>query len=171
MVQNWYRLDEKENAIDFIESAATYYSRSHPHKWKWLTISLHGALYGFAILAVQSTDYTTVTNQRGHLISLGEALKWCQDDKVMLQYTGSQTLKISDVEQRAIKQLSGEFRNNFEHFIPKLWSIEASGFREIVAHVCRLIDFLAFSSGNIMLTPGQGQRVRTALESLGGKVT
>jgi hypothetical protein len=163
----WYRTDEKENAVDYLEAAADFYSREHPHKWKWLTISLHAALYGFSILAIKGTDPDRVKKGK-NLISLWEALKRCQNDTYMRQYSDSQTLTLSPDEKRSIEKLSDAFRNNFEHFMPTLWSIEVSGFPIIVRNVSRVIEFLASQSRNVhrQLTSEQQSRVVAALQTL-----
>ncbi|MED4229486.1 hypothetical protein [Neobacillus cucumis] len=50
------RTDELENAIDFLEKAAYHYNNKEDKYWfKWLMISLHGALYGFGVCAVKGT--------------------------------------------------------------------------------------------------------------------
>ncbi len=163
----YYRTDEKENAVDFLQTAATFYTGSHAHKWKWLTISLHGALYGFAVLAIRGTDPDRVSKGKNkRLISLWEALDRCQDDTYMLQFSGSRRADVSDEERWAVRKLSEEFRNNFEHFMPKLWSIEVTGFPSIVSHVCRIIYFLAFESGNVRLTTRQRKTVTSAIGRL-----
>ena len=161
----WYRTDEKENAIDFIEVAAAFYAGNHRHKWKWVTITLHGALYGAAILAIAGTDYDRVCEGK-KLISIWEALKRCEDDVYMLQYAGSKRLVRSDGERSSIDKLSDAFRNNFEHFKPKLWSIEAALFPGIVRDVSRTIQFLFLESGNVRLTSSQRRRVAAALRKL-----
>jgi len=52
-----YRTDELENAIDYLEQAACYYVDSHSkHRFKWLMIALHGALYGFGVLAIKGSN-------------------------------------------------------------------------------------------------------------------
>lgn len=174
----YYRTDEKENAIDFLETAAKFYNGNHPHKWKWLTISLHGALYGFAVLAIQGTNPDRVIegngrkankrkkNQKPKLITLWQALRRCESDAHMLQYAHSSSLKISADEWEAINALSDGFRNNFEHFMPRLWSIEVSMFSSIVKHVCRVIGFLALESGNVLITPNQCKKIVRALKIL-----
>lgn len=165
MMGKYYRTDEKENAVDFLQTAATFYAGDHPHRWKWLTISLHGALYGFAALAIKGTNPDRVSKGE-KLISMWEALKRCQGDAYMLQYSDSQRLVISDDENWAIEKLSKDFRNNFEHFMPKRWSIEVSGFPAIVSHVCRVIRFLALESGNVSLNGKERKRVRLAISRM-----
>jgi hypothetical protein len=102
------------------------------------------------------------------LVSVWEALRRCQLDAYMLQYAGSQRLVISDDEKWSINRLSDTLRNNFEHFSPELWSIEASVFPGIVSDVCRIIDFLFLESGNVMLTSSQRRRIVAALRKLRG---
>jgi hypothetical protein len=51
------RTDELDNAIDYLEKAAFYYNNREDNHWfKWLVISLHGALYGFGVCAVKGTN-------------------------------------------------------------------------------------------------------------------
>jgi hypothetical protein len=90
----WYRTDEKENAIDYLEAAATFNAGNHPHRWKWLTIALQGALYGSSVLAIVGTDPDRVHIGK-NLISLREALGRCQKEEYMRQYVGSQRLVTS----------------------------------------------------------------------------
>jgi len=168
MKGKWYRTDEKENAIDYLEAAATFKANNRAHKWKWLSIALHGALYGSAVLCIQGTDPNRV-RKGGKVISLWKALERCQSDAYMLQNVGSQRLTISDSEKSSINKLSDSFRNNFEHFTPGLWSIEVSGFPGIVSDVCRIIRFLVLESGNVRLTSSQLKRIRAALSKLGGQ--
>ncbi|MFD9363031.1 hypothetical protein ACFWAE_14415 [Priestia megaterium] len=51
-----YRTNEVENAIDYLEQAAKFFEDvENPHRFKWLMISLHGALYGFGVCAIKGT--------------------------------------------------------------------------------------------------------------------
>lgn len=48
------RTDELENAIDYLEKATFHFNNREDAYWfKWLMISLHGALYGFGVCAVK----------------------------------------------------------------------------------------------------------------------
>lgn len=48
------RTNELENAIDFLEKSTFYFNNKEDRYWfKWLMISLHGALYGFGVCAVK----------------------------------------------------------------------------------------------------------------------
>lgn len=170
MQGNWLHLDETENAIDFLEATARFVETIPDEtKWKWVSISLHGALYGFAICAIQGTCPNRVTyKEKGEikLISICKALKRCQDQRWMGQYTNSKVLTLSDDENWAIENLRATLRNNFAHFKPKSWSLEITPMPDIVSHVLRVIEFLALESGNTMLDDEQVDRIKRAIKRI-----
>lgn len=60
--ESWWQLDEKNNALDYLETAVHCMldvERS-PWAWKWVCIALHGALYSFGICALQGTNFEQV---------------------------------------------------------------------------------------------------------------
>lgn len=172
MQGNWLHLDETENAIDFLEATARFLETIPDEtKWKWVSISLHSALYGFATCAIQGTCPNRVT-KNDKLISIQEALKRCQKQRWMGQYTNSKVLTLSDDKNWAIENLRATLRNNFAHFKPRSWSLEITPMPDIISHVLRVIEFLALESGNTMLDDEQidrvkhaAKRIRTAMES------
>jgi len=85
----------------------------------------------------------------------------------MHQNVQSKVLQLSEDEKWAIEKISRTLRNNFEHYLPRLWSIEVSGMPLIVRHVSRVIRFLALESGNFRLA-GETElnRIRKALAVL-----
>lgn len=59
MEQLILRTDELDNAIDYLEKVIFYYKNRKDKYWfKWLMISLHGALYGIGVCAVRGTNPT-----------------------------------------------------------------------------------------------------------------
>jgi hypothetical protein len=60
--ETWWRLDEKNNALDYLEMAVRFLMEVErtPWAWKWVCIALHGALYGFGVCALQGTNYESV---------------------------------------------------------------------------------------------------------------
>jgi hypothetical protein len=58
----WWRLDEKNNALDYLEMAVRSLMdvERTPWAWKWVCIALHGALYGFGVCALQGTNFELV---------------------------------------------------------------------------------------------------------------
>jgi len=168
-----FRIDEEENALDSLERAAEFLERrAELATWfKWTVLGLHHALYGFLICAIKGTDPDRVTDKRGRLISLWEALKRAQDHS--WTHPGK-TLVLSQDEKKAIEKIADSFRNEFQHFVPKGWSIFTRGSGDIFKHVARVIEFIVFESGNLNWFSGaeedyvghcdrQQERVRAAI--------
>jgi hypothetical protein len=52
-----YSTSELENSVDYLEMTLHFLKeKEHPHRFKWLMINLHGALYGFGVLAIKGTS-------------------------------------------------------------------------------------------------------------------
>ncbi len=60
--ETWWRLDEKNNALDYLEMSVRSLMEVEqtPWAWKWVCIALHGAIYGFGICAIKGTDDSSV---------------------------------------------------------------------------------------------------------------
>jgi hypothetical protein len=58
MTEEYVRFSEESNALDYLEKTVEFIRRvdTNPTDWKWVTLSLHGALYGFMICALKGTD-------------------------------------------------------------------------------------------------------------------
>jgi len=56
-------IDEKENAIDPLETALSFLSREDNLKWKWFTLALHHSLYSFCISALVHGNYEQVLSK------------------------------------------------------------------------------------------------------------
>ena len=159
--EQWLRLSEEKNAIDYLEKAAFFIKESsadHNH-WKWVIIGLHGALYGFAIAACRGTDSRSVLTKKGRLISFWQALKRCQDPNHMKMLIHSKHLVLSEKQKDSIELLKSEFRNEFEHFKPKGWSIEVHGMPEIAIDVLDIIRFLVFETNTYVLLKDNERKV------------
>lgn len=140
---------EESNAIDYLERAGEFIGQTCSNKmfWKWVMLSLHGALYGFAIAACKGSTNQSVTRKtksgRRKLITFDEALSLCQDPKWMGTLHGGVALAMSVGQKDSIRQLKATLRNNFEHYIPNVWSIEMHGLPRISIDVLDVIRFLA----------------------------
>lgn len=58
----------------------------------------------------------------------------------------SRHLNLSDSQKESIKLLKSVFRNGFEHFKPKGWSIEVHGMPQIAIDILEVIKFLALQT-------------------------
>jgi hypothetical protein len=148
----WLRLSEETNALDYLEQAYQYIHQTDKNvfAWKWVILALHGALYGFAISACRGTNPDNVTrtsaNGKVKLISFDDALELCQNPDWMETACLSKPLRLTLQQKKSIRQLKQQFRNNFEHYIPRGWSIEIHGMPQISLDVLAVIRFLATES-------------------------
>jgi hypothetical protein len=153
---NWVRTDELDDAIDNLEMTVHFLeSVSDYRRWKWAIISMHQALYGFAICSTTPSDSSLAlkdpSNPDSQLISIWTALKRAKDP-AWKRGEHSQPLVTSKDDDWAIRKLIKEFRNEFAHFRPKGWSIEVSGFPSIFKSVVRVIEHLALASESVVYT-------------------
>lgn len=56
-------VDEKENAIDSLETALSFFDREDNLKWKWVVIALHHSLYSFCIGSLEQGNYEQVLSK------------------------------------------------------------------------------------------------------------
>lgn len=159
----YLELTEVTNAIDYLNRVKFFAEEAlnDPTAWKWVIISLHGALYGFAISALVGTNYDRVLSNRKkrgndkgirkakpHLIPFNEAIRRCQDPNWMEQNIFSKILTLTIKQKKSIRLLQEVLRNNFEHFVPKSWVIDLYGMPEVSINVLNVIRFLAVDSRN-----------------------
>ncbi len=152
--QKWLSFSEETNALDYLEQAHYYIQQTEKSDiaWKWVILTLHGALYGFAICALKGTNIDNVTFEinegEKRLIDFDKALKRCQKAKWMRMTVTSKHLQLTNQQKKSIRMLRKWFRNNFEHYIPKGWAIEIHGMPQIAIDVLDVIRFLALETGN-----------------------
>lgn len=164
----WLRIDEEhqinvalnivKNQIDLVEKDL--------HSWEWVIIALHNALQGSMVLALRGSNGLNVLNDEC-------ATKWMEayemdkqppsdikldsfmnlykkiKSKSMLLYGISKKFDPKGTQGKSIKQLN-KFRNEFIHFVPKSWSIEVSGFPQMVIDCLEIMYFLLFESCNVL---------------------
>ena len=111
-VKNKYlEITEEINALDFLEKTYFFISQNEIKAidWKWVSIALHGALYGFAICMLKGTNYERVIfkdkNNINRLISLDEAIKRCQLPQCTKMTIVSSNLVLSDKQKESIRML------------------------------------------------------------------
>jgi hypothetical protein len=171
IIPKYMRLDERTNALDYLDRAYQFIQHVEHDvlAWKWVIIALHGALYGFAICACAGSNpdyikYPMIKKGKykgeGRLMGLDRALELCQN---FTRYINSKPLQLSDKQKESIRWLKHEFRNEFEHFSPKGWSIELHGMPQIIIDVLDVIRFLAVDTQNFFLTAAQIRKVKSVV--------
>jgi len=163
----YLEITEEINSFDFLEKSYFYISQRKvkPLDWKWVSIALHGALYGFAVCVLKGTNYERVLEKNkkgiGRLISFDEAVKRCQKSEYVKMTIDSKALILCDGQKESIRVLKDILRNNFIHYVPSNWSIEIHGCPKMAIDVLGIISFLVFESGNyISLSANQKRKVK-----------
>jgi hypothetical protein len=101
-----------------------------------------------------------------YLISLDEALRRVKRKDCLPSLVNAQPLMTTAEEDDAIRRLTKEFRNDFEHFAPKGWVVFTSIFSPLASSVLRVIRFLEFESNCVNMSPEKEQRVKNALAKI-----
>lgn len=168
--EKWLRFTADTNALDFLERAENFIQQTESDikAWKWVILALHGALYGFAICACRSTSYENIIQRtkKGieRLITLDEALRICQDREWMGTLYGGKPLELTESQKYSIKILKKSLRNNFEHYIPKGWSIEIHGLPGIAMNILDVIRFLSVETFRYQhLNQTQRRRIKSII--------
>ncbi len=144
----WMRYDERTNALDNLAKCYWHIKTVEKEKqnWKWVIITLHSAIYGFAISACRGTNSHSVIEKTkagtDRLINFGEAIKRCENPLIMRADIDYQDYKFSKQQKDSIRRLHKVFRNNFEHFTPKFWSIELHEMPQMILDCLEVVRML-----------------------------
>ena len=141
MNSKFLQLTAELNALDYFEKAISFIRETEESDiaWKWVAISLHGALYGFLVSACYGTNCMAVVEgkNKDHLISFGEALKRCEEGRE------AKALVVTEGERKSIDSLKRFLRDNYEHFRPRANLVKLDGITMIALDYVRMIETLA----------------------------
>jgi hypothetical protein len=157
----YVRFTEELNGVDYLQNAYEAIRRCPRDRraWKWVVISLHGALYSFAVCAIKGTDWTRVTKPgTRRLIPFDEAIKRCQMTRWTTQYVHSRPVQLTDDHKDAIRFMKN-VRNQLEHFAPLHWSIEEHDLATSAVAALDACRALALETGNVHLDAAQRRTV------------
>jgi len=136
-----------------------------PHQWKWAVLSLHAALQGFMVLALQGTNDLDVL-RKDHAIAWMEFYEGKKDlekplkldyfdelykkikSDVMLKLTHSKKFEPSPSQDESVRRLQSE-RNNLAHYVPATSLLDVRVWVELILDVIPIIEFLVFESNNV----------------------
>lgn len=160
--------NERVNAIDYLSRVPRFLQEALNDdlmSWKWVFIALHQAVYSFAICAAKGTSPDTVQRKDGKLVDCYKALQMCQDPQWMSRVFMGQPLVLTATQKYALEMLKSTFRNNFEHFSPKLWFICLHPAPALVLECLEVVEFLVFKSNHVWeLDESQRARVQADLD-------
>jgi hypothetical protein len=160
------KTDETEEAISALEMVAEQSVRMQEdtYRWKWIILAIHNALQGFMVLALRSGNglrplrddiaaawlkaYQEGKNPpQEKLDSFLNLYKKIKSER-MLFYVHSKKFLPKVRQESSIKKLNS-LRNDFIHFLPRMWVLEVGGLPQICLDCLDAIQFLAWESGNI----------------------
>ena len=148
--------DEESDAILALEILLNFMRSAQKDKryWVWVFISLHKSVQCFMVLALQGTDScrlldSTKNSNKPNMYRFLELYSRIKNPEYMKQYTDSHEFQATARQNRSIKLLNTELRNNFIHFSPKSWLIELAGMSTILVDCLDIIEFLALKAGNV----------------------
>lgn len=147
------RFTEEANALDYLEKTITFIKGvdSNPLDWKWIVLSIHGALYSFMVCALKGTRHNNVCFEtktgKTKLIDFLEALKRCQDSAQKSVSGFTNVLQLSEKQRQAVRRIHDEFRNQFVHYRPTIWSIELAGMPDIILQAMAVVRFVSLEMG------------------------
>jgi hypothetical protein len=159
MARGYVSYDEIEDVLTSTDLLALVIPKlnEHPAHWKWAIIAAQNGLQGAIVCALHDSIGASVLSEK----STAAVLDW--HDKPQGKYPRERlaefwTLfrrfcrqnpslkeKIARLQIRDIHKLHRHFRNNFEHFTPKTWSIEKAGLPRIIGTA---IDFIEIAMQN-----------------------
>jgi hypothetical protein len=162
----WLKTDETEEAISALEMVAEQSVRMQEdtYRWKWVILAIHNALQGFMVLALRGGNgLRPLRNDiaaawlkayregkdppQEKLDSFLNLYKKIKSER-MLFYVHSKKFLPKDRQESSIKKLNS-LRNDFIHFLPRMWVLEVGGLPQICLDCLDVIQFLGSESGNI----------------------
>ena len=159
----WLEVDECSNAMDYLERVNLFLTEDRDSKWKWVSIALHGALYGFGVLAIMGTNpYGKPPEGSG----VGERTK--KGDRLIGFDDVLRRIPVSltPEQKRSIRKLQDMLRNNFVHFTPKQHSIGLDGMPQIIENGVAIIEHLVFEVPRFRMHEEDREFVRRTIDDI-----
>lgn len=178
--REFIQFDEREDVLasfDLIDLLLPKLKK-HPSYWKWVIVAAQNALQGALVCALSGSAGIGAYQKRlqkswldwfdkrqgppppEKLEDFRMLLKWGCDPKRMSQ-ADSVPLALTTAQMRDLQRLHAYFRNNFSHFTPKGWSIQAAGLPRIVLTAIEAAEYLMLNSerARIHLSGNQLKRI------------
>ncbi|HEY7874050.1 MAG TPA: hypothetical protein VIG64_02900 [Actinomycetota bacterium] len=148
-----FELSEESNALDYLEKTLSFLRQVEEHDlvaWKWVMISIHGAIYGFGVAAARGTNWDAVTyvrnDQSRALKGFDEILKLCENPTHMRMLVDSKPLQLTAEQRKSIEYLKDQLRNEFQHFLPRHWVLFVEGLPRITYRALEVVHYLALET-------------------------
>ena len=179
--RKWLRTDEREDAVRALEWTAQV-ARSvgrDPHNWKWLLISLHNAVQGYIVVALEKGNGLLALRPKvaRRWLAAFEGSGPYPVEKEKLDDFLPLYAKVKDRKHfqtpfpatanhdKRINQLN-ELRGQFVHFTPCGWSLELAGLPDIVSASVDVALWALDDAGMIWYKQSHVSRTRAAARQL-----
>ncbi len=101
----------------------------------------------------EKIDFDSYYKTDNFLIGFYDLLAMIQTDCFMLRYVHSKKVEVSNDEMVYLEKSHENLRNEYEHFIPKSYSIDKYGLM-IISKLClEIVEKLLYTSGNVYELP------------------
>ena len=104
------------------------------------------------------------TKANAHLIGFYDALAMVQTDVFMGRFVHSGPIQVMDDESKILEWLHDDVRNEFEHFLPKLYSAMVIDLLEAAKLCLTLADKILFESNAIVFHSFSQKRLKNGLK-------
>ena len=145
-----------------------------PHNWKWLLLSLHNAVQGYMVVALEKGNGLLALRPK-------VARRWLEAfegngpypveklDDFMPLYEKVKNLKYfqtpfpaSAEHDKRITQLNA-LRGQFVHFTPRGWSLELTGLPDVISAAVDLASWAISDAGALWHKPSHINRTKVAV--------
>jgi hypothetical protein len=148
----WVRFNERDDVISSTDLLALVSPtlKTTPTNWKWMILAAHNGLQGALVCAIKDSAGINVLDKK----SAAATLAWLENPTEVeppqrLDHFPALIKKfrkkypdpmIALQQQKDLRKLHNEFRNNFTHFAPMQWAIEAVGLPRIIGAALDLTE-------------------------------
>jgi hypothetical protein len=178
MSKDWVRFNEYEDVLASTDLLAsiTHTLKKNSSFWKWTILAAHSGAQGALVCSVKDSTGTNILTKQ----SAVAMLNWLENHEggAPREYLANfttllkkfQTLHpnsgLTGTQKQNLRRLNDDFRNNFVHFTPKGWGIEALGLPAIIGSALDLIE-IAMQQHRVVvhLTGNMRRRLSVNLKS------
>jgi hypothetical protein len=172
----YFRTNHFDEAVSAIEAVADFSASvvTDPYRWKWVVAAVHGTVQAFMVLALHRGNglLAMPDKRRDEWLTkyrAGEPLPPDRMDSFLNLYKKVKTDAAAgwvhskpfvpcETSDESMRKLN-EIRNDFIHFMPKVWALELAGLPSICLDCLAVARFLHGEGGNILWHKGE-QRER-----------
>lgn len=163
----YFRTNHFGEAVAAIEAVADFSASvvTDPYRWKWVVVAVHGTVQAFMVLALhRGSGLLAMPDKRRDewlkKYRAGEPLPADRMDSFLNLYdkvkteaavgwVHSKPFASGESHDESMRKLN-EIRNEFIHFMPKVWALELAGLPSICLECLAVARFLHGEGGNIL---------------------